>query len=172
MFCIYYSRPNIDGNWYEVYFLKFSPVIICLILLSSKRWASIQWLNFCHNNKETSSKRYGKLTEVCICSKALPHYSMSAQIMSRFMMFYKQSPMLRVFCIWHEQCRLFVPISVESGLSMNKKKIIFKVLCLLHYVLTATCIFTLTDFRLKCVIIITSESEIHWKSCYCGYGKW
>ena len=48
----------------------------------------------------------------------MPHYSMSAQIMSRFMMFYKQSPMLRVFCIWHEQCRLFVPISVESGLSM------------------------------------------------------
>ena len=107
--------------------------------LNSKRWALIQ-LSFCHNNKETSSKRYGKLTEVCICSKALPHYSMSAQIMSRFMMFYKQSPMLRVFCIWHEQCRLFVPISVESGLSMNKKKIIFKVLCLLHYVLTATCI--------------------------------
>ena len=31
---------------------------------------------------------------------------------------------------------------------------------------------TLTDFRLKCVIIITSKSEILWKSCYCGYGKW
>ena len=99
--------------------------------LNSKLWASIQGLSFCHN-KETSSKRYGKLTEVCICSKALPHYSMSAQIMSRFMMFYKQSPMLRVFCIWHEQCRLFVLISVESGLSMDKD-IIFKVPYFLHY---------------------------------------
>ena len=111
----------------------FLPAKICLIRwICSKRWASIQWLSFCHNNKETSSKRYGKLTEVCICSKALPHYSMSAQIMSRFMMFYKQSPMLRVFCIWHEQCRLFVPISVESGLSMNKD-IIFKVPYFLLY---------------------------------------
>ena len=31
---------------------------------------------------------------------------------------------------------------------------------------------TLTDFMLKCVIIITSKSEFLWKSCYCGYGKW
>ena len=31
---------------------------------------------------------------------------------------------------------------------------------------------TLTDFRLKCVIIITSKSEFLWKLCYCGYGKW
>ena len=103
--------------------------------LNSKRWASIQCsglCSFCHKFKETSSKRYGKLTEVCICSKALPHYSMSAQIMSRFMMFYKQSPMLRVFCIWHEQCRLFVLISVQSGLSMNKD-IISKVSYFLHY---------------------------------------
>ena len=114
----------------------FLPAKICLIRwICSKRWASIQCsglCSFCHNNKETSSKRYGKLTEVCICSKALPHYSMSAQIMSRFMMFYKQSPMLRVFCIWHEQCRLLVLISVESGLSMDKD-IIFKVPYFLHY---------------------------------------
>ena len=119
--------------WRNLYLLDFLPTKICLIRwIVNAEHQYVQWISFCHNNKETSSKRYGKLTEVCICSKALPHYSMSAQIMSRFMMFYKQSPMLRVFCIWHEQCRLFVPISVESGLSMNKN-IIFNVPYFLHY---------------------------------------
>ena len=33
-------------------------------------------------------------------------------------------------------------------------------------------VVTLTDFRLKCVIIITSKIEFLWKSYYCGYGKW
>ena len=42
----------------------------------------------------------------------------------------------------------------------------------LHLSATAVCRNTLTDFRLKCVIIITSKSEFLWKLCYCGYGKW
>ena len=64
----------------------------------------------------------------------------------------------------------------QNHIHSNLEWIVFCIFCLgltgFENCVTFCCLYTLTDFRLKCVITITSKSEILWKSCYCGYGKW
>ena len=53
---------------------------------------------------------------------------------------------------------------------INKEPFLSLSACYAHVGMGTGGLYTLTDFKLKCVIIITSKSEEQ-KLCFCGHGK-